>query len=179
MLLVTCENFAYQSTFEYWAASPMVPLKTRAGSILGGLGLPTMEAEGTVEWLEKSRGPGDCGTLHTYAPSGEVWVLKAERSRECDAGDGDPGAPQSWPLTARSGVLKELQNGDRGCYVVLDDDTTIIGDFDLCSPESEALLGKAVAIELVTAETQSPECEGDPECSLRITEQVVMSVKAL
>ena len=177
-LFVVCDRFAYQASFEYWAASPLAPLKTKAGATLGGLGEPMMAADGTVEWLEKARGPGDCGTLHTYVPSGDAWYLKTKRTRECDAATGDPAKPKTWPLVVTTGVLKELQNGDRGCYVVLEDDTNLIGEHDLCVPETEALVGKPVSLEMVTANTQSPDCEGDLECSLTIREQQVVRVSA-
>ncbi len=80
-----------------------------------------------------------------------------------------PSAPT--PAAGPTGTLKELQNGDRACYVVLDIDgaeQSIEGDFDLCpgaAKDASALIGQRVTWATERAKVQAAACEGNPDCA--------------
>ena len=80
-----------------------------------------------------------------------------------------PAAPA--PAAGPSGTLKELQNGDRACYVVVDvdgADQSIEGDFELCpgaSKDASALIGQRVTWTTEKAKVQAASCEGNPDCA--------------
>lgn len=80
-----------------------------------------------------------------------------------------PAAPA--PAAGPTGTLKELQNGDRACYVVLDVDgaeQSIEGDFELCpgaGKDASGLIGQRVTWTTEKAKVQAASCEGDPDCS--------------
>ena len=84
------------------------------------------------------------------------------------------------PAAARA-VLKELQNGDRACYVILTTDNgeqSIEGDFELCpgaSRDASALIGKAVSYRTEKANVLAESCQGDVDCGK--SDQVDMIVE--
>jgi len=93
-------------------------------------------------------------------------VLIAACSKKADP---TPPTPPAAPTPV--GTLKELQNGDRACYVILDIDgqeQSMEGDFDLCEGgprDASALVGKRVTYTTERAKVQAASCEGDPECA--------------
>jgi hypothetical protein len=97
LLEVTCAMFAYQGTYEYWWPAPLKPVAGPAGAF-ALLGVPTVDPmTGVLTWLEKDRGPGDCGNWYRYALEGDEFVQKEHRQRACDAA-GDAGPPETWPI---------------------------------------------------------------------------------
>lgn len=71
--------------------------------------------------------------------------------------------------------VKAVQQGDISCYIELERDGAVSmhsGDFEVCKPE---LVGQRVVIETSQANVQSEECQGDPECTL--SESVELIVK--
>ena len=80
-----------------------------------------------------------------------------------------PAAPA--PAAGPAGTLKELQNGDRACYVVVDVDgaeQSIEGDFELgpgASKDASALIGQRVTWTTEKAKVQAASCEGNPDCA--------------
>ena len=86
---------------------------------------------------------------------------------------GGKAAPPAAPRADAAPVvtLKELQNGDRACYVIVESDAgeqSIEGDFELCAGgarDATALIGKRVTYTTERAKVQAASCEGDPECS--------------
>lgn len=80
-----------------------------------------------------------------------------------------PAAPA--PAAGPAGTLKELQNGDRACYVVVDTaagEQSIEGDFELCpgaSKDASALIGQRVTWTTEKAKVQAASCEGNPDCA--------------
>lgn len=96
-----CEGFAYQSNYEWWTRGPKGFVRaTRAdGSPVNMLGYPSFDLEkGQAEWLEKARGPGDCGDWYRYRREGSVFTLEEHRSRSCEADPGEVPPPSEWPL---------------------------------------------------------------------------------
>lgn len=84
-----------------------------------------------------------------------------------NCGDAAP-APETY-------LVKAVEQGDISCYIELERDGAVTmhsGDFEVCKPE---LVGKRVAIETSQANVQSEECQGDPECTL--SESVELIVK--
>jgi hypothetical protein len=78
-------------------------------------------------------------------------------------------------------VVRGLTDGDRGCYVVLEDEQGArfdrIGPFDLC--ERRELVGRRVRLTLGPGEVSADSCQGDPECTARETIEVVLSAEAV
>ena len=76
-------------------------------------------------------------------------------------------------------MLTALQNGDRACYVIVkmdDGEVSMEGDFDLCAPETEALIGKRVTWKTEKANVQAASCEGSPDCTASDRVDLVISV---
>jgi hypothetical protein len=75
------------------------------------------------------------------------------------------------PAGGPTGTLKELQNGDRACYVVVEvdgADQSIEGDFELCpgaSQDASGLIGQRVTWTTKKANVQAASCQGDPDCA--------------
>jgi hypothetical protein len=113
-----------------------------------------------------------------------VMLLAAACSKKAPAttttansGGGDaPAAP--------AGILKDLQNGDRACYVILEVDgqeQSIEGDFDLCAggpKDATALVGKRVTYTTERANVQAASCQGDPDCSDSDAVDLVVTITA-
>lgn len=84
-----------------------------------------------------------------------------------------PAAPEAAPAAPAAVVytLKELQNGDAACYVVLSnaagEPVNYPGSFELCpgaSEDASALVGKTVTITVGRQKIMAGSCEGNPEC---------------
>lgn len=78
---------------------------------------------------------------------------------------GDEATPAA---SANRGTLKDLQNGDRACYVILDTaagELSLEGDFDLCAGDATALIGQDVTWTTTKANVQAASCQGDPSCT--------------
>ncbi|MCB1327367.1 MAG: hypothetical protein H7A21_14670 [Spirochaetales bacterium] len=74
------------------------------------------------------------------------------------------------------GTVRGLESGDIACYVQMQlqngQQTTMLADFELCDP---AWIGKRVRFTTTESSVQSPECQGDPECTLSVTETLITS----
>ncbi len=96
-----------------------------------------------------------------------------EAPTQVDAPAAEPEAtPAAAPVAKAEagpvGKLVSLQNGDAACYVVIQGsagEASYPGDFDLCGPEGEALVGKDVQLRLETGTVMAATCEGDPACT--------------
>lgn len=187
LAIVACERFAYQEAFEVWrrdASGAWGPVQSGVGVALKGLGGPELDATtGELWWLEKSRGPGDCGAYYRYRLEGAVALLTEHRARECED-EGEIPPVRQWPIVGPSGTgrLESLQNGDAACYVAIVEDSGAMqswhGSFDLCAPEVEALIGQRVVVELGEGRVMAPSCEGDPDCPDSITVPLATAVRA-
>ena len=88
----------------------------------------------------------------------------------CGGKKASPAAPAPTTAGAPVGTLKELQNGDRACYVVVDTDAgeqSIEGDFELCpggAQDASALIGQRVTWTTEKANVLAASCEGDVDC---------------
>ncbi len=88
-----------------------------------------------------------------------------------------PAAPEK-PAepAAPATTLKELQNGDAACYVVVTrgtEELNIAGSFDLCPggpQDASALVGKTVNLTVGKQKVMAGSCQGNPEC--KDTEEV-------
>lgn len=65
------------------------------------------------------------------------------------------------------GVVKQLDNGDIACYLVMNDEKgrefTELGDFDICT-QKPSPVGEQVRLTYKMATVMSDECQGDPDC---------------
>ena len=88
-------------------------------------------------------------------------------------------APAAAPV---AGTLKELQNGDRACYVVVDVDgaeQSLEGDFELCAGgahDATALIGQRVTWTTEKAKVQAASCEGAPDCTASDEVDLIMTL---
>lgn len=101
LYVVTCETFAYQGTFELWRqqAGAWKAVTDEDDKPVRGLGVPVVTEDGAVSWLEKARGPGDCGEYHEMKDGPRGMRVTLHTARACDApvGDGeDLGDPRTW-----------------------------------------------------------------------------------
>ncbi|HVV84676.1 MAG TPA: hypothetical protein VHE35_16535 [Kofleriaceae bacterium] len=82
------------------------------------------------------------------------------------------------------GTLRDLQNGDRACYVVVDTDAgqqSIEGDFALCAGgdhDATALIGKRVTWTTTKQSVLAAECEGDESCGKSDEVDMIDSITA-
>ena len=82
-------------------------------------------------------------------------------------------------------TLKELQNGDRACYVVVTtakgEEQSIEGDFDLCpsnSKDASKLIGKQVTYKTKKANVLAASCQGDVDCGKSDEVDLVIEISA-
>ena len=67
-------------------------------------------------------------------------------------------------------ILKELQSGDRGCYVVVtaaNGDRSLLGDFAVCSGgerDATGLFGHRVNYRTKKTKVMAVSCQGVPDC---------------
>ena len=83
-----------------------------------------------------------------------------------------PAAPATPTAPAETLTLKELQNGDAACYVLVTSasgqELNYHGDFELCpgaGRDASALIGQAVKLTLGKQKVMAGSCEGNPECT--------------
>lgn len=91
----------------------------------------------------------------------------------------------SGPVGVEAVTLKELQNGDRACYVVITtakgEEQSIEGDFDLCpgnSKDASAMIGKRVTYKTKKANVLAASCQGDVDCGKSDEVDLVVEVTA-
>lgn len=81
-------------------------------------------------------------------------------------------------------TLKELQNGDAACYVVVVDGTeekSLPGDFELCQGgkhDATALIGKRVTFTTEKQNVLAASCEGNVDCGKSDQVDLVMTITA-
>lgn len=84
------------------------------------------------------------------------------------------------------GVLLNVSQGDRACYLTLGEDTgeeldvmgaeiDVMASFDLCGPTD--LIGQRVRLTYEQAEVMAMSCEGDPSCPDTETVELVMAME--
>ncbi len=95
-------------------------------------------------------------------------------------------APATVPIKSGGvGTLKHLQNGDRGCYVTIENThgtTSSAGDFELCKGgqhDATQLIGKRVAIKMQARSVQAAACAGDPACTKTDTVNLIIGLNAV
>lgn len=102
----------------------------------------------------------------------------------CSKNAQKPATPVTPTAQTPVGTLKDLQNGDRACYVVIEVDgaeQSIEGDFDLCAggpKDATALIGKRVTYTTEKAKVQAASCEGNPDCTDSDEVDLVTSISA-
>ncbi len=78
-------------------------------------------------------------------------------------------------------MVRSLTDGDRGCYVVLEDEGGArfdrIAPFELC--ERRELVGRRVRITLGPGAVAADSCQGSPECTESDTVEVLKAAEAL
>lgn len=79
-----------------------------------------------------------------------------------------PEAPAADPIT-----ITDVQMGDIACYFMLETGESQMASFDLCDP---GLAGTRHVPTYEIVSVQSPECEGDPECTLSVEERLVVDL---
>lgn len=79
-----------------------------------------------------------------------------------------PPAPAADPIT-----ITDVQMGDIACYFMLETGESQMASFDLCDP---GLAGRRFVPTYEVTNVQSPECEGDPECTLTVSERLVVDL---
>ena len=90
--------------------------------------------------------------------------------------------PEAAPTTAedQTGTVRGVESGDIACYIQMQlqngQSTTMMAAFELCDP---AWTGKRVRFTTAESSVQSPECEGDPACTLSVTETLITSLTEL
>ncbi len=73
-------------------------------------------------------------------------------------------------------LVKTVEQGDISCYIELEREGAVSmhsGDFEICKPE---FVGQRVTIETSEAKVQSEECQGDPECTLSETVELIVKM---
>jgi hypothetical protein len=80
----------------------------------------------------------------------------------------EPDVPAAEPIT-----ITNVQMGDMACYFMLETGESQMASFDLCDP---GLAGTRHVPTYEEVSVQSPECEGDPECTLTVTERLVVDL---
>ena len=103
-------------------------------------------------------------------------------------GKSKPSAPLSGSggtaAVASAVTLKELQNGDAACYVVVVDGTeekSLPGDFELCkggTHDASALVGKRVTFTTAKQNVLAASCEGNVDCGKSDEVDLVMTITA-
>lgn len=121
--------------------------------------------------------PADTSSAGLSAPASDVPMDTA-------AADSVPAAaaPPA-PIASRqdTAVVRSLTDGDRGCYVVLEDERgdtfDRIAPFDLC--ERQGLVGRRVRLTLGPGEVSADSCQGDPECTASQTVEVLKAMEEI
>lgn len=110
-------------------------------------------------------------TLVAFAGCGQTAPDTTGRS---PAGGASTGGADRWPVPL---TILSMQLGDIACYVRLKDargaEHDIKAAHELCD---DLLIGKRVVVTTEKVRLQSPECEGDPECSLSVEEEIITGI---
>ncbi|MEO0818390.1 MAG: hypothetical protein AAFX86_13930 [Pseudomonadota bacterium] len=91
----------------------------------------------------------------------------------CAPADTPPTPSAEAANVAEAITITEVQMGDIGCYFILDTGESQLASFDLCDP---GLAGTRHIPTYETSQVQSPACEGDPDCTLTVTESVIVDL---
>lgn len=81
-------------------------------------------------------------------------------------------------------TLKDLQNGDRACYVVVDTgagEQSIEGDFELCAgggKDATSMIGTRVTYTTEKANVLAAACEGDVDCGKSDQVDLIVTITA-
>lgn len=119
------------------------------------------------------------GVASTGTPTPETSALEPDTAGATSA----PVAIASDAPRVVYGVLLNVSQGDRACYLTLGEDTgeeidamgaemDVLASFDLCGPPD--LTGQRVKLTLEPAEVMAMSCEGDPSCP--DTETVALAI---
>jgi hypothetical protein len=85
------------------------------------------------------------------------------------------------PPLLESGIIRDLNLGDRACYVTVESATGTIGELmavmELCVRDE--LIGQSVRFEYELGPVTAESCQGDPECDDSEMVQLVVDVAAL
>ena len=96
----------------------------------------------------------------------------------------DPPSGSGAASAAAAVTLKELQNGDAACYVVVVDGTeekSLPGDFELCKGgqhDASALVGKRVTFTTRKQNVLAASCEGNVDCGKSDEVDLVVTITA-
>jgi hypothetical protein len=140
-----------------------------------GLGLAGCRAE------QPDRGTASTAPADTAAAS-RVTTDSVSGPASAAPTDSVPAAAPA-PAAARqdTAIVRSLTDGDRGCYVVLEDERgdtfDRIAPFDLC--ERQELVGRRVRLTLGPGEVSADSCQGSPECTERDTVEVLKAAEPL
>ncbi len=100
-------------------------------------------------------------------------------------GSAKPVANSATPVAVEAVTLKELQNGDRACYVVVTtakgEEQSIEGDFDLCpsnTKDASAMIGKKVTYKTKKANVLAASCQGDMDCGKSDEVDLIVEITA-
>jgi tetratricopeptide (TPR) repeat protein len=116
--------------------------------------------------------------IELYQQSLRVRPDRTVRGRLAGLGVHVP-APQPGP----SGVLLDLENGDRACYVGLrtrDGEIGVEGDFELCkggSRDATRLIGQPVVTETLRDHVLAASCEGDMDCGKSDEVDLIVTIR--
>ena len=112
-----------------------------------------------------------CGNTYTNDEAeGRNWLDRLESAENCHT---------------VAVTLKELQNGDAACYVVVVDGTeekSLPGDFELCQGgkhDATALIGKKVTFTTEKQNVLAASCEGNVDCGKSDQVDLVMTITAV
>jgi hypothetical protein len=150
-----------------------------AGALLClGLGLAGCGGE------QPDRGPAATSTATADTAASRVTTDSISGAASAAPADHVPAAaaPPA-PIASRqdTAVVRSLTDGDRGCYVVLEDERgdtfDRIAPFDLC--ERQELVGRRVRLTLGPGEVSADSCQGSPECTARDTVEVLKAAERL
>ena len=77
-------------------------------------------------------------------------------------------------------VVRSLTPGDRACYMAIEDDAGAVSEeeaaFELC--ERSELVGARVRLTRESTAILASACEGDPDCALRDTVDLIVQAEA-
>jgi hypothetical protein len=129
-------------------------------------------------------GLAGCGGEQPARESGAASGVPADSvAGTASTASAEAAAPLPAPAAPRqdTAVVRSLTDGDRGCYVVLEDEQGAsfdrIAPFDLC--ERQELVGRRVRLTLGPGEVSADSCQGSPECTARDTVEVLKAAEAL
>lgn len=120
------------------------------------------------------------------APPAATEVASAPADGRTDTASASaPASPpdSAAPIVPRqdTATVRSLTDGDRGCYLVLEDERGAtfdrVGPFELC--ERRELVGRRVQLTLGPGEVLADSCQGNPECTERETVEVVRSAERI